>query len=153
MIDTKELREAIQTFGSQAINEGDLNELLDRLEAAEADALEQARLNGMGGEREAALMAKLEASESIKASYKNAFEISENTIRNLTEKVIPNIRKKLEAAEKERDELRAKIAFAVAFPESSRVELVHDLDDLFEDLTYEAHDVRKLYLTPGAKGE
>ena len=37
MIDTKELREAIQTFGSQAINEGDLNELLDRLEAAEKD--------------------------------------------------------------------------------------------------------------------
>ena len=126
MIDINELREAIQTFGSQAINEGDLNELLDRLEAAEADALEQARLNGMGGEREAALMAKLEA------------------------------------AEKERDALRAKIealeqqkpyAFAVAFPETSRVELVHDLDDLFEDLTYEAHDVRKLYLTPGAKGE
>lgn len=35
MIDINELREAIQTFGSQAINEGDLNELLDRLEAAE----------------------------------------------------------------------------------------------------------------------
>ena len=79
MIDINELREAIQTFGSQAINEGDLNELLDRLEAA----------------------------ESIKASYKNAFEISENTIRSLTEKVIPNIRKKLEAAEKERDALLA----------------------------------------------
>ena len=90
--------------------------LRTRLEAAEADALEQARLNGMGGEREAALMAKLEASESIKASYKNAFEISENTIRNLTEKVIPNIRKKLEAAEKERDELRAKIIGLVQAP-------------------------------------
>ena len=100
--------------------------LRTRLEAAEADALEQARLNGMGGEREAALMAKLEA------------------------------------AEKERDALRARIealeqqkpyAFAVAFPETSRVELVHDLDDLYEDMTTEAHDVRKLYLTPGAKGE
>ena len=34
MIDISELREAIQTFGSQAINEDDLNELLDRLEAA-----------------------------------------------------------------------------------------------------------------------
>jgi len=34
-IDINELREAIQTFGSQAINEGDMNELLDRLEAAE----------------------------------------------------------------------------------------------------------------------
>lgn len=38
MIDINELREAIQTFGSQAINEGDLNELLDRLEAAEKEA-------------------------------------------------------------------------------------------------------------------
>ena len=65
MIDIKELREAIQTFGSQAINEGDLNELLDRLEAAESDALEQARLNGMGASREAALMAKLEAAEYV----------------------------------------------------------------------------------------
>lgn len=37
--------------------------LRTRLEAAESDALEQARLNGMGGEREAALMAKLEAAE------------------------------------------------------------------------------------------
>ena len=73
MIDTKELREAIQTFGSQAINEGDLNELLDRLELA----------------------------ESKEASYKKAFEISENTIRDLTEKIIPNIRNKLEAVERD----------------------------------------------------
>jgi hypothetical protein len=46
-----------------AANPAAINELLDRLEAAEADALEQARLNGMGASREAALMAKLEAAE------------------------------------------------------------------------------------------
>ena len=46
-----------------ASNPSAVIELLDRLEAAEADALEQARLNGMGSEREAALMAKLEAAE------------------------------------------------------------------------------------------
>ena len=46
-----------------AANPAAITELLDRLEAAEADALEQARLNGMGSEREAALMAKLEAAE------------------------------------------------------------------------------------------
>ena len=46
-----------------AANPAVISELLDRLEAAEADALEQARLNGMGSEREAALMAKLEAAE------------------------------------------------------------------------------------------
>ena len=37
--------------------------MIDRLEAAESDALEQARLNGMGSEREAALLAKLEVAE------------------------------------------------------------------------------------------
>lgn len=44
-----------------AANPAAINELLDRLEAAESDGLEQARLNGMGGEREAALLSKLEA--------------------------------------------------------------------------------------------
>ena len=43
-IDINELREAIQTFGSQAINEDDLIELLDRLEAAENDAAHQKAL-------------------------------------------------------------------------------------------------------------
>ena len=42
-------------------------EMIERLEAAESDALEQARLNGMGSEREAALMAKLEAAEKSDA--------------------------------------------------------------------------------------
>lgn len=37
--------------------------MIDRLEAAESDALEQARLSGMGASREASLMAKLEAAE------------------------------------------------------------------------------------------
>jgi hypothetical protein len=46
-----------------AANPATITELLDRLEAAESDALEQARLNGMGASREAALMAKLEAAE------------------------------------------------------------------------------------------
>lgn len=46
-----------------AANPAVMIELLDRLEEAEFDALEQARLNGMGSEREAALMAKLEAAE------------------------------------------------------------------------------------------
>ena len=86
MIDINELREAIQTFGSQAINEGDLNELLDRLELT----------------------------ESREAVYKKAFEISEKTAHDLTEKVIPNIRDQLETAEKERDELRARTARWVA---------------------------------------
>ena len=46
-----------------AANPAVVIEILDRLEAAESECLEQARLNGMGSEREAALMAKLEAAE------------------------------------------------------------------------------------------
>ena len=46
-----------------AANPAAINELLDRLEEAESDCVEQALLLGMGSEREAALMAKLEAAE------------------------------------------------------------------------------------------
>ena len=52
----------LQDF-QQAANPAAISELLDRLEEAESDALEQARLNGVGASREAALMAKLEAAE------------------------------------------------------------------------------------------
>lgn len=44
--------------------------LQNRLEVAETEALEQARLNGMGAERELALMAKLEAAEKEIAAMK-----------------------------------------------------------------------------------
>ena len=52
----------LQDFQKEA-NPAVINELLDRLEESEADAIEQALLLGMGSEREAALMAKLEAAE------------------------------------------------------------------------------------------
>lgn len=52
-------------------------ELLDRLEASEADALEQARLNGMGAEREMALMAKLEAAEKERDALRAKIEAME----------------------------------------------------------------------------
>lgn len=42
-----------------AANPAAITELLDRLEEAESDGLEQARLLGMSGEREAALLSKL----------------------------------------------------------------------------------------------
>ena len=49
MININELREAIQTFGSQAINEDDLNELLDRLAVAEKDiALKEKLIDALG---------------------------------------------------------------------------------------------------------
>ena len=68
-------------------------ELIDRLEMAESDALEQARLSGMGSEREAALMAKLEAAEKDIA---------------LKERIIDSLGSELNAVAKERDALRSK---------------------------------------------
>ena len=70
MIDINELRPAVEAAGLNAISMQEVLELLDRLEAAEADALEQSRLNGMGASREAALMAKLEAAENEVAHIK-----------------------------------------------------------------------------------
>ena len=49
-----------------------------------------------------ALINRLEAAEK-------AWKISDQTVYDLTEKVIPNIQERLEAAEKERDALRAEI--------------------------------------------
>lgn len=111
-----------------AANPAAINELLDRLEAAE---------------KEAAHIKEVEFPRKVLA-------------------VAVGWKTKCVRLEQERDALRARIdemekqepyAFAVVFPESSRVELVHDLDDLYEDMTNEAYEVRKLYLTPGAKGE
>ena len=69
-----------------AANPTTVIEILDRLEDAESDALEQARLNGMGSEREAALMAKLEAAENENAKLREALAekvISETMLRDL----------------------------------------------------------------------
>ena len=63
MIDTKELRTALVRHGTSVLNEDEVLELLDRLEAAEAYCIEHARLNSMRESREAALRAKLEAAE------------------------------------------------------------------------------------------
>ena len=63
MIDIEELREKITIKGLDVVADTDILELFDRLEAAEAECLEEARLNGMGSEREAALMARVERLE------------------------------------------------------------------------------------------
>ena len=69
-------------------------EMIERLESAESDALEQARLNGMGASREAALMAKLEAAEKDIA---------------LKERIIDSLGSALNAVANERDALQAKV--------------------------------------------
>ena len=54
------LNDLLNAKGVSEPLQGAVKALIDRLEEAESDALEQARLNGMGSEREAALMAKLD---------------------------------------------------------------------------------------------
>ena len=75
-------------------------EMIGRLEAAESDALEQARLNGMGSEREAALMAKLEKVEK----ERDALRTELNEIRYgvaVAHDTIKALRAKIEAMERQ----------------------------------------------------
>jgi len=144
-IDTNELRKDKRPQSSTIVHA-----LLDRLEAAESECLEQARLNGMGASREAALMAKLEAAEKSDAES------------------IAMYRK----ARDERDELRAKVERMerqgpVEWQTRTRPawndgtwgpwrkcseEYAEDIKKtpLLHDWLYEA---RALYALPGAKGE
>lgn len=55
-----------RTYQGQVLH--DIRALLDRLDSAEAEVLEQARLNGMGSEREAALLARLDSAERALAN-------------------------------------------------------------------------------------
>ena len=94
MIDTNELRRLAQAalavpdglsaewmdrLGQfqEAADASVVSELLDRLEEAESDALEQARLNGMGASREASLMAKLEEAEKERDALRAKIEAME----------------------------------------------------------------------------
>ena len=83
MIDTKEVWRKINS--TDPMDHIDLHatimtllpSLLNRLEVAESDCLEQARLNGMGASREAALMAKLEAAEKERDELRAKIEAME----------------------------------------------------------------------------
>ena len=110
--------------------------MIYRLEAAESDALEQARLNGMGASREASLMAKLEAAEKSDAES------------------IAMYRK----ARDERDELRAKIeamekqepyCWTSAPPTGHFCRYKSEVERWVSN----GWNVVPLYLAPGAKGE
>ena len=95
MIDITGLREDKRPQSSTIVHA-----LLDRLEAAESDALEQARLNGMGSEREAALMAKLEAAEKeldALRSKNNQYEMRLRKILEEPENTISNSKALAEA--------------------------------------------------------
>ena len=117
--DTREIGEAIDA----AV------EMIERLEAAESDALEQARLNGMGASREAALMAKLEAAEK----ERDAQRVDKATLQQM----LYSIKNRLEAAERsdaesvamyrkardERDALRAAVRHEADCMEAAMAEI------------------------------
>ena len=80
--------------------------MIDRLEGAESDALEQARLNGMGASREAALLAKLEAAEKERDALRAELDnIKQVEFQRRVEKVAEGWRGKCDRLEKERAEL------------------------------------------------
>jgi hypothetical protein len=90
--------------------------IADMLKSAESDALEQARLNGVGSEREAALMERLEAAEKERDFAKVEIARLHDDIRELTdERLLDEEERELwatikaKSAEKECAELRAKI--------------------------------------------
>ena len=155
MIDTKELR---QSLG--AVQPEEVAVLLDRLEEAESDALEQARLNGMGASREAALMAKLEAAEKSDAEsiamYRKARDERESWkgVAQQFGNEADELRTHLSFAKDELNRLRAKIA------EMERQEPVATVRinaingnpsvDFVPGHRYLHHN-DKLYLAPGAQ--
>jgi len=134
-------------------------------------ALEQARLNGMGSEREAALLAKLEAAEKDIA-------VKEEVIDSLAA-VVKRLDAQCDAAERERDEcnrrrleaaghfaaqtalmkkkyddLRAKVAaMEKQEPECEVVGQVHNVLYEVRTLKYDLPAGTKLYALPGAQGE
>lgn len=83
-----------------AANPAVISELLDRLEAAESDALEQARLNGMGASREAALMAKLETAEKERDELRTELKEVRREVA-MTHYTINTLQAKIEAMEQQ----------------------------------------------------
>ena len=94
----------------------------------------------------------IEADPNTWPDHKNA-PLAISAVVGLRAGAIKQLRKERDALRAELDALKRQepYAFAVNFPESSRVELVHDLDEAYEDMIYEAYEVRKLYLAPGAQ--
>ena len=130
------LNDLLNAKGVSEPLQGAVKALIDRLEAAESEALEQARLNGIGAEKELALMAKLEAAE----------------------RACDALRAKVEAMERQKP-----VAFALysgwarnavylreieACEQRDRRQLTADLGG-----SLEAYRVVPLYLAPGAQGE
>jgi hypothetical protein len=167
MIDTKELRKLAQaaTPGPDGVSLSWINllqdfqqgasptaiiELLDRLEAAEADALEQARLHGMGASREAALMAKLEATER-KAEMLHRLLDAHRKDHAVIQEQNSRLRAKIEAMEKQEPAMWANSSNILSAKINRERRGAGDQHTCSETKT--AYHDAPLYALPGAKGE
>lgn len=162
----------LKDFQEEA-NPSEVLKILDRLEAAEKerDDVAQQLVQSEQGKRKISeecdeLRAELETErmrlaacgvvalantpDSAKRARDMRSEYWSASCEDVARMVDQNIELRAKITEMEKQE---PYAFAVNFPETSRVELVRDLDEVYEDLIYEAHEVRKLYTLPGAKGE
>jgi hypothetical protein len=97
-----------------AVQPASILELLDRLEAAESDGLEQARLLGMSGEREAALLSKLEAAvnHAVDEAYQRGYATGQEEVAaelEFAKQEIANLHDDISEWMDKCDELRAKI--------------------------------------------
>ena len=154
MIDTNELRRLAQAAISKmstldpefvsSVTPLAVLELLDRLEAAESDALEQARLNGMGSEREAALMAKLEAAERERDWHAERCEDAMNECAALRAKIARMEQQEPVAWMLNCQTLGGDTGWILSWTQSGA--------GLCNRLSGEENE-KKLYVLPGAKGE
>ena len=136
---------------SEAI--GGAVEMIERLEEAESDATEQARLNGMGASREAALMAKLEAAEMSDAESVAMYRKARDE-RDALRAAVRHEADCMEAAMAEIKSLRAKIEAMekqepVAWGATDETGTVIEALGMNQSRRFDT----KLYLAPGAKGE
>ena len=116
-----------------------ISEILDRLEEAESDALEQARMNGMGASREAALMAKLEAAEKERDELRTELKEVRHEVA-MTHYTINTLQAKIEEMEKQKP---------VAWGATDETETVVEALGMNKSRRFDT----ALYLAPGAKGE
>lgn len=131
-----------------AANPAAVSEILDRLEAAESDGLEQARLLGMSGEREAALLSKLEAAEKERDALRAALRHEADCVE-AAKAEIEALRTKIEAMERQEPAMWANSSNIISARISA--ERGSDGDQHTCSETKTAYHDTPLYLAPEAK--
>ena len=138
------LNDLLNAKGVSEPLQGAVKALIDRLEAAESDGLEQARLNGIGAEKELALMAKLEAAEKERDELRIELKETRYGVA-VAHDTIKAMRAKIEAMEKQEPVAEIGQQYSLLFVGSGSMTEIA-----------KRHGITigsKLYALPGAKGE